>query len=157
MNGFAMTVKKELLDRLEKNLKNNCSGNNISILIEANAPKSIEDDLSNTSLPTIIEVHTLKCTEKDISQTHQSQKILPSLNTTPKADSGATTSSSCSTSSSKSASTDTNSSSLNETHLLLYESLVQHFKLKTNRKGKEQLKFEGTLEELQDFVSWLSI
>ena len=29
---------------------------------------------------------------------------------------------------------------------------MQHFKLKTNIKGKEQLKFEGTLEELQDFV-----
>ena len=29
---------------------------------------------------------------------------------------------------------------------------MQHFKLKTNKKGKEQLKFEGTLEELQDLV-----
>ena len=29
---------------------------------------------------------------------------------------------------------------------------MQHFKLKTNKKGKEQLKFEGTLEELQGFV-----
>ena len=77
---------------------------------------------------------------------------MPSLNTTPKADSDATTSSSCGTSSSKSASTDSSSSSLNETPLLLYESLVQHFKPKTNKKGKEQLKFEGTLEELQDFV-----
>ena len=57
-----------------------------------------------------------------------------------------------SSSSSKPASTDSSSSSLNETHLLLYESLVQHFKLKANKKGKEQLKFEGTLEELQDFV-----
>ena len=147
---------KGIAGQTGRNLENNCSGNDISILIEANAPKSIEDDLSNTSSPTVIEAHTPKCTEEDISQTHQSQKKLPSLNTTPKADSGATTSSSSctssSSSSSKSASTDSSSSSLNETHLSLYESLVKHFKLKTNKKGKEKLKFEGFLEELQDFV-----
>ena len=105
----------------------------------------------NTSLPTVIGAHTPRCTEEDILHTHQSQNILPSLNTTPKADSGPTTNSSSSTSSSKSASTDSSSSSLNETHLSIYGSLVQDFKLKT-KKGKTQLKFERTLEELQDFV-----
>ena len=45
---------KGIAGQTGKKLDNNCSGNNISILTEVNAPKSIEDDLSDTSLPTVI-------------------------------------------------------------------------------------------------------
>ena len=152
---------KGIAGQTGRNLENNCSGNDISILMEANTPKSIEADLSNTSSSTVIEAHTPKCTEEDISQTHQYQKILPSLNRTQKADSGETISSSSSTSSSssKSASTDpsSSSSSLNETHLLLYKSLVQHFNSKQVKKVKNNLSLRELWKNCKILLSWFLI